>query len=154
MSQGTTPTNYRDNVGTDNDYFLRCKKANEHTGSTGLDPKSILFSPLPRLRRPVLQSPFNSITQRTPKQQPPGQQRNNNQNNNYNNQIYNKVNNHNNNQVNNHNCNQIHNSRDISHKYNNNSCQSNNSSLYIYMVTTSLWEMYTSKLIKVKIRVR
>ena len=74
MSQGTTPANYRDTVGTDNDYFLRSKKANEHTGSTGLDPKSILFSPLPRLRMPVLQSPFNSITQRTPTQQPPEQQ--------------------------------------------------------------------------------
>ena len=74
MSQGTTPTNYRDTVGTDNDYFFRSKKANEHTGSTGLDLKSILFSPLSRLRTPVLQSPFNSITQRTPNQQPPGQQ--------------------------------------------------------------------------------
>jgi hypothetical protein len=74
MSQGTTPANYRDTVGTDNDYFLRSKKANEYTGSTGLDPKSILFSPLPRLRMPVLQSPFNSITQRTPTQQPPEQQ--------------------------------------------------------------------------------
>ena len=74
MSQRTTPANYRDTVGTDNDYFLRSKKANEHTGSTGLDLRSILFSPLPRLRMPVLQSPFNSITQRTPTQQPPEQQ--------------------------------------------------------------------------------
>ena len=74
MSQGTTPTNYRDIVGTENDYYLRSKKANEHTGSTGLDPTSILFSPLPRLRTPVLQSPFNIIPQRTPTQQPPGQQ--------------------------------------------------------------------------------
>jgi hypothetical protein len=53
MSQGTTPTNYRDTVGADNGYFLRNKTVKEHTGSTGLDPKSILFSPLPRLRTPV-----------------------------------------------------------------------------------------------------
>ena len=133
MSQGTTPTNYRDTVCTDNDYFLRSKKANEHTGSTGLDPKSILFSPLPRPRTPVLQSAFNrteTITQRTPAQQQPQQH-----------------------QVINHSYNQNNNSRDISNKYNN-SYQSNNNSLYISIVTTSLWEMYTSNPIKVKIRVR
>ena len=61
MSQGTTPINYRDTVGTENDCFLRSKKANAHTGSTGLDPTSILFSPLPRLRMPVLQSPFKGL---------------------------------------------------------------------------------------------
>ena len=152
MWQGTTPTNYRDTVGADNDYFLRSKTAKEHTGSTGLNPKSILFSPLPRLRTPVLQIPFSmteSLPQRTqptqpqpgqqpqlqpeqqpqlqPEQQPqlqPGQ---------------------------NHNCNQNNNFQDISH---NNSYQSNNSNLYISIVTTSRWEMYTSNLIKVKIRVR
>ena len=65
-----------------------------------------------------------------------------------------KNNNHNNNQDNDHNCNQNNNFRDISHKYHNSSYQSNNSSLYISIVTTSLWEMFTSNLIKVKIRVR
>jgi hypothetical protein len=74
MLQGTSPTNYRNTVGTENDYFLRSKNSNEQTGSTGLDPTSILFSSLPRLRTPVLQSPFNSITQKTPTQQTPGQQ--------------------------------------------------------------------------------
>ena len=73
MLQGTSPTNYRNTVGTENDYFLRSKNSNEQTGSTGLDPTSILFSSLPRLRTPVLQSPFNSITQKTPTQQTPGQ---------------------------------------------------------------------------------
>ena len=78
--QGTTPTNYRDTVGADNDYFFRSKTAKEHTGSTGLDPKSILFSPLPRLRTPVLQTSFSmteSLPQPQPGQQPqlqPGQQ--------------------------------------------------------------------------------
>ena len=77
MSQGTTPTNYRDTVDADNNYFLRSKTAKEHTGSTVLDPKSILFSPLPRLRTPVLQTPFSmteSMPQRTQPQLQPGQQ--------------------------------------------------------------------------------
>jgi hypothetical protein len=65
-----------DTVGTENDYFIRSKNTNAHTGSTGLDPTSILFSPLPRLRTPVLQSPFNIIPQRTPTQQPTGKQPN------------------------------------------------------------------------------
>ena len=147
MSQGTTPTNYRDTVGADNDHFFRSKTAKEHTGSKGLDPKSILFSPLPRLRTPVLQTPFSgteSITQRTqPTQLQPGQQPKPQPEQQPQLQPEQKPQLQPEQQLPGHQP-QIPQQLPIS----------NNSSLYISIVTTNLWEMYTSNLIKVKIRVR